>query len=202
MQHDHILKKLNFDLLTPSPGSGISVGKIFATMLLHSWFSLIWYATTPCSEKNLFWPTDSIPRVGSVCRQNICYHVSVFVILFNLICNLTMSWKSKILTYWPRFQGRWWGRGVEVFGEQLICYHAAAFSDSLWYATWPCSKKVEFWPNDPIPRVGCVCEQNISYHVAAFVILFNLIYNMTVFWKMDFYLLTPSPGSGCVLVGG
>ena len=104
-------KKLNFDLLTPSPGSGVSVGKIFATMLLHSWFSLIWYATTPCSEKVLFWPTDSIPRVGSVCGQNICYHVSVFVILFNLICNLTMSWKSKILTYWPRFQGRWWGEG-------------------------------------------------------------------------------------------
>ena len=44
MQHDHILKKLNFDLLTPSQGSGGggrewkggvggSAGKIFGTML-------------------------------------------------------------------------------------------------------------------------------------------------------------------------
>ena len=39
MQHDHVLKKLNFDFLTPSPtvvgGGEGSVGKIFATMLLH-----------------------------------------------------------------------------------------------------------------------------------------------------------------------
>ena len=55
MQHVHVLKKLNFDLLTPSPGSGGGVsgsqGKIFASMLLHLWFSLIWYASCPCSEK-------------------------------------------------------------------------------------------------------------------------------------------------------
>ena len=49
MQHDHVLKKLNNDVLTPSPGSGGrgggggvcvgvggSAGKIFATKLLHS----------------------------------------------------------------------------------------------------------------------------------------------------------------------
>ena len=47
MQHDHALKKMNFDLLTPSPrvverwgggwggGGGGSAGKTFATMLLH-----------------------------------------------------------------------------------------------------------------------------------------------------------------------
>ena len=39
--HDHVLKKLNFDLLTPTPGSagevggGGSAGQLFATMLLH-----------------------------------------------------------------------------------------------------------------------------------------------------------------------
>ena len=48
MQHDHVLKKLNFVLLTPTPGS------------------------------------------GGVCGQYICYHVAAFVILFNLICNMTM----------------------------------------------------------------------------------------------------------------
>ena len=40
-QHDHVLKKLNFDLLTPTPVWGMSVSKIFATILLHSRFSLI-----------------------------------------------------------------------------------------------------------------------------------------------------------------
>ena len=39
MQHDHVLKKLNLDLMTPSLGSwgegGGSASKIFATMLLN-----------------------------------------------------------------------------------------------------------------------------------------------------------------------
>ena len=44
---------------------------------------------------------------------------------------------------------------------------------------------------------GGVCWQNICYHVAAFVIPFNLICNMTIFWKkLNSDLLTPSPGSG------
>ena len=41
MQHDHVLRKFKFDLLTPSPGLGMgggegmgSAGKLFATMLL------------------------------------------------------------------------------------------------------------------------------------------------------------------------
>ena len=42
MQHDNVLKKLNFELLTPPPGSeGGSAGKIFATILLHASFPLI-----------------------------------------------------------------------------------------------------------------------------------------------------------------
>ena len=47
MQHDRVLEKLHFDLLTPSPGSGEVRG-------MH---------------------------------QNINYHVAEFVILFNLICS-------------------------------------------------------------------------------------------------------------------
>ena len=39
-------------------GGGMgSEGMIFATMLLHTWFHLIWYATWPC-EKVEFWPFD------------------------------------------------------------------------------------------------------------------------------------------------
>ena len=45
MQHDNVLKKLNFDLLTPSPrvvreGGGWSACKTFATMLLHFVFPI------------------------------------------------------------------------------------------------------------------------------------------------------------------
>ena len=41
MQRDHVLKKMNFDLLTPYPwsdggGVGGSAGIIFATMMVHS----------------------------------------------------------------------------------------------------------------------------------------------------------------------
>ena len=44
MQHDHVLKKWNFDLLTPAPGSGGggggggrgSAGIVFGTLLLQS----------------------------------------------------------------------------------------------------------------------------------------------------------------------
>ena len=50
IQHDIYLKKLSFALLTPKVS--VSVGKIFATMLLN------------------------------------------FVTLFNLICNMTIFWKS------------------------------------------------------------------------------------------------------------
>ena len=33
MQHDHVVKKLNLNLLTPRVGGGGSAGIIFATML-------------------------------------------------------------------------------------------------------------------------------------------------------------------------
>ena len=45
MQHDHVLQKLNLDLLTPSPmvvGVGWRIAcKIFATMLLHFLIQLL-----------------------------------------------------------------------------------------------------------------------------------------------------------------
>ena len=46
-----------------------------------------------------------------ICEQSICYHVAAFMILFNVICNMTMFWKSWIMTYWPHPQGREVGRG-------------------------------------------------------------------------------------------
>ena len=86
-----------------------------------------------------------------------------------------------------------WGRGV---CGQDFCYHVAASLILLnLICIWPCSEKVEFWTTDPIPRVwGGVFGQNICYHVATFLflILYNLICNMTVLW---FHLLTQPPKS-------
>ena len=59
------------------------------------------------------------------CMQNICYHVGAFMFPFNLICNLTMFWKSWILTYWP-FQGVG-GKGLRAEYLLPCCW----FRDSI-----------------------------------------------------------------------
>ena len=57
-----------------------------------------------------------------------------------------------------------------------------------------------FWPH-PLGR-GCVCGQNICYHVAASVVSFNLICNMTTFrkiYRLYKFDIWPHPlGQGCV----
>ena len=99
--------------------------------------------------------------------------------------------KKWILTYWPHPPGYKGGGGgkesaSKIFGTMLL--HLFFFL--IWFATWPCSEKVEFWPN-PQGQGGLGvgsgerrgCRQNIWYHVAAFFFLFNLICNMTMVWK-------------------
>ena len=90
-------KKLNLNLLTPSLASGMTAGKIFATMLLHLWLSLIWYITWPCSEKVDLWPSDSNPQ-----GRGWGSWVGVCGAKYLLPC---CCWKSWILTYWPHPQG-------------------------------------------------------------------------------------------------
>ena len=91
-----------------SPGSGGgergSASKIFTAVLLHSWFPLILYATWPCHEKVEFQPFYPTPRVqGTGLQTKYLRHVEVFVIPFNLICNMTMFWKSKIILWGRHF---------------------------------------------------------------------------------------------------
>ena len=112
MQHDHVLKKWNFDLLTPSPvsdvcaggGGGGSAGKIFSIMLLYIAipFNLIRNMTMFWKKIILtHWPHSRGGGWGmGICVENICYHLSAFVILFYLIRNMALNWKIRILTYW------------------------------------------------------------------------------------------------------
>ena len=153
MQYDHVLKKLNFNLLTLWVEGGGSVGIIFATML----------------------------------------HVAAPVIPFNLICNMTMLWKSLILPLTPppkSTQGSDTGLRSKVRFDMFliyctsvcICYHVAAFAIPFDMQHDNVLKK--FILNLLTPRaLGGVCGGNICYHVAAFVIPFKLICNMTRFWK-------------------
>ena len=102
----------------PTPWvEGVSVGKIFDTMLLPASSVLIWYATLLLSENIYslsFWPHPL--GQGCVCGQNICYHVSASVVSFNLICNMTIFWKSLILASAQAFKLK----------SRLICFISMA----------------------------------------------------------------------------
>ena len=120
-KHDHALKKLKFDLLIPSlrVSGGGSVGKTFATMLLHFVIPvyLIWLWK---SWNSTYWPNPQGRGVGGgggregVCGQTISYHVAVFFTLFHMICNMTRFWQIWILTFWPHSLSppRWWDTGL------------------------------------------------------------------------------------------
>ena len=104
----------------------------------------------------------------------MCLHGALCSIPINLICNMT-TFRKKIVDLWPCSRGRGCVKG------QAMCLHLLHLSFPLiWYATWPCSAKVQFWPLD---HTRGVYIQTTYYHVAACVIPLNLICNMTIFWK-------------------
>ena len=87
MKQDHVLKKLNFDLLTPETG-GMErrvCGKIFTTVIP---FKMICNMTK--LNFDLFTSRVGGGGGGGVCGQNICFHVLAFVIPFDVICKITM----------------------------------------------------------------------------------------------------------------
>ena len=129
MQHDNVLKKLKFNLLTPTPGSGGggdrgSAGKIFVAFMIL--FNLCNMTMFWQSWNLTFWPHC---REG-VCGQNICYQVAAFVKFFISICKMTMFWKSWSLTYWPHPKDRrGGGRGCSAFGT--CSYRHGPYIDNI-----------------------------------------------------------------------
>ena len=111
------------DIVWPFDPKGVSVGKIFATMLLPASSALIWYATWLLSEKYIVWPLSR----GCVCGQNICYHISASVFSFNLICNMTIFWKSLILASTPPPKSTQGARNQAFkLKSRLICFISVA----------------------------------------------------------------------------
>ena len=147
-------------------------------MVLCAQFPLIWYATWLLSEKYIVWPFDPTPWVEGVSVGKI--------------------FATILLPAWP-FDPTPWVEGVSV-GKILATMLLPASSALIWYATWRfyliCNMttfrkiySLTFWPH-PLGG-GCVCGQNICYHVVASVVSFNLICIMTIFWKS--LILTSAP---------
>ena len=168
MQYDPVLKKLNFNLLTPRVGAGGggggggSAGIIFATMLHIAApeipFNLIRNMTM--LWKNLILPLTPPPKSTQVSDTGlwskvrfdmfliyctfvcICYHVAAFAIPFDMQHdNVLKKFNFNLLTPGP------WGGGLGGY----ICYHVAAFKlicnmTRFW--------KSLFWHFDRTPRVG------------------------------------------------
>ena len=151
MQHDYVLKKLIFDLLTPSLGTvGVieweSAGEIFAAKLLH------------------------------------------FVVPFKSICNMTMFWKSWILTYWPHPRGGGLGEGVCLAKKMLPCINAILFN--LICNTTMFKKKLNF--NQLTTSPGESGKIFATMLLQSWFVLFDMQHDC-VLKKL---ILTPTTGSG------
>ena len=77
------------------------------------------------------------------------------------------------------------------------CFGSIPFNLICNMTTFSKRYSLTFWPH-PLDQ-GCVCGQNICYHVAASVVSFNLICKMTTFRKIYSLTFWPHPlGQGCV----
>ena len=160
MQHVNVLKKLNFDLLTPSPGSGVggggSASKIFATMSTSNHVSTRGLQATMQHVhvlKKLNFDLQT-PSPG-VCEQNICYHATAFLILSNMICNVTMFW-----IFWPNDpNARVVGGGGRWCLPATMLLHLGF--PLIWYATWPHYLTIgSIFKHWPIWFERCRCMQH------------------------------------------
>ena len=124
-----IFRKENKMIFWPHPrGPCVCNDSIFAFMVLCAQLPLIWYATWLLSEKRYsltFWP-HPLGR-GCVCGQNICYHVAASIVSFNLICNMTIFWKSLNLASAPPPKSTQWTQ-TQAFKlkSHLICFISIA----------------------------------------------------------------------------
>ena len=118
----------------------------------------------------------------------MCLHDSLSYVPFNLICSMTTFKKCFDLLIQPR---------VEVVCKDRICVCMVFYAPFplIWYATGLLPEKnlLTFWPHTR--DRGYVYGQNICYHGASCVIPFNLICNMTIFWKGLILASSPPPKS-------
>ena len=181
MQQDHVLNKLNFDLLTPRDGWR-GGGGVCRQNICHHFAALVICLNLICNMVMFwrswilsFWPQPLSPPRGS--DRGLWSKIT-----FDMFHIYYTSWHK----FWHLDPQCWQGGGWSLLAKYFLPCCCICDSSLIWYATGPCSQQVEFWPIDPQcwrGGGGVVCWQNIPYHVAAYVIPFNLICNMTIFWR-------------------
>ena len=215
MQHNHVLKKVEFWPIDPitrvEEGGGfyrqnvcyhvaafVILFYLICNMIMF-WKCLI---STPSSKvvglgsagqlvatKLLHFICCPFPGSGGVCRHNSCYHFAAFVIPFNSICNMSMFWKSWILTPSPRVCEE--GSAGKKNATMLL----HSWFPFIWYATWHCSEKVEFWPFDPKGQWGCLLAKYLLpccyiswFHLIRYFVAFTKAFDNVV-WEVIWYKL-------------
>ena len=151
---------------TPRGQGTLCKDRICACVVFYAPFPLIWYATCLLSGKKMFWPFDPTPGVEGLCKDRIwaCMVVDMLSsIPFNLICNMTTFRKKcfDLLTEPQR----------PNVCKDKICACVVLYAPFLliWYATWPYSEKVEFWP--PLHaqvfklKPCLICFISIMFHI-------------------------------------
>ena len=139
-------------------------------------------------RKEQKWPFDPTPWVVGVCNDSTLAFM-VLCAQFPLIWYATWLLSVKDIV-WP-FDPTPWVKGVSV--GKIFAASVVSFNLICNKTTFRKIYSLTFWPH-PLGR-GCVCGQNICYHVAASVVSFNLICNMTIFWKSLILASAPPPKS-------
>ena len=132
MQSDHVMEKLNFDLLTPGSGDGGERGSRGVWYVSYLLYLCLQLRPCCCIRESFDVQHDHVPkkmnfdllRGEGCCRQNICYHVATFMFPFNVICNMIMFRKSWILTFWPHplSPSRGSGTGLRSNSRLILIY--------------------------------------------------------------------------------
>ena len=98
MPYDIVLKKMNFDLLTPSLGlcrkEGLRTNDLISRCCIHDslLFDIQLERVLITLNFDLLYPTQGSGvgwSAGKIFATNICYPVAAFLIFFNLVCNKT-----------------------------------------------------------------------------------------------------------------
>ena len=171
-------------------------------MLLHFVipFILICYITMFWKIK--FWPNDPIPRVeawgGGGLRAKY---------LLPCCCNLwfPLIWYAtwpcpERVGFWPLTQSPYGRRRSWVCGL-TICYHVATFRDSIWFnmqhdqVLKKCNSDL-FTPSLGVMGGGGSAGNFFPTMLLHFMIPWNLICNMTMFYKNDFWPIDQIPRVG------
>ena len=161
MQHDHVLKIFNFDILILPPKSIQGVGH---RSLIQNY---VWYVSYI-----LYLCLQLLPCCCIRDSFDVQHDHALIKLNFDLL------------------RGEWRAAGKKF---ATILLHSRF--PLIWYVTWSCSKIVEFQPLDPQGQgEGRGCGQNVCYHIAAFPIPFNLIWNMTMFCKSYIWPFDPRVG--------